>query len=314
LPGTAYIYIDSIWEVGNVSMRNEHDVREMIEGGLSLKMKKGSILTLSLILAAVLLTVGLLGCSPSNPMDTNPSVAPAQNTPSPSSPSEVNVSVNSQVEGIWVSGMGKVTITPDIATLQLGIEAQEASVGEAQTKANEAMDKVMTAFTDNGVAEKDIQTRYFRISQRTRWDEQQQMEVVVGYRVTNQVVAKIRDMEEVGSVIDAVVAAGGDYTRINNLNFSVDDPSAYYDEAREKAIADARDKAEQIASLTGMQLGAPTYISESTISPVYETFMAGSTPMPVPAPAPAPTPSISPGEIEISVNMQVAYSIAGKVD
>lgn len=278
-------------------------------------MKKGIILTLSLILAAVLLTAGLLGCNSSTPVDTSPSAASQQTSPAPAASPEVNVSLNNQVEGIWVSGTGKVTVTPDVATLQLGIEAQEPSVSEAQVKASEAMDKVMAALTDNGVAEKDIQTQYFRISQRTRWDEQQQLEVVIGYRVTNQVVAKIRDMENVSTIIDAVVAAGGDYTRINNLSFSVDDPSVYYDEAREKAMADAKDKAQKIAGLAGMKLGEPTYISESTVSPVYEGMVYGlSAPMPVPAPAPAPAPSISPGEIEISVNMQIAYSLAGKAD
>lgn len=280
-------------------------------------MKKGIILTLSMLLAAVLLTAGLFGCSPGNSAGTNPPAGSPQTAPAQSSPSEVKVSLNNQVEGIWVSGTGKVTVTPDVATLQLGIEAQEASVGEAQAKASEAMDKVMTALTSNGVAEKDVQTQYFRIRQRTRWDEAQQQEVVIGYRVTNQVVAKIRDMDKVSTVIDAVVAAGGDYTRINNLNFAVDDPSAYYDEAREKAMADAKDKAEQIASLAGMKLGDPTYISEGIVTPVSRGAVYGlSAPMPVPAPAPAPAPapSISPGEIEISVNMQIAYSIAGKAD
>ncbi len=278
-------------------------------------MKKGFILTISLILVVVLLTAGIYGCSPSSPTDTNPPVAPSQNPPTSASPTEVKVSLSNQVEGIWVSGTGKVTVTPDVATLQLGIEAQEASVGEAQDKASEAMDKVMTALTNNGVAEKDVQTQYFRIRQRMRWDEAQQQEVVIGYRVTNQVVAKIRDMDKVSTVIDAVVAAGGDYTRINNLNFSVDDPSAYYDEAREKAMADAKDKAEQIASLAGMKLGEPAYISEGIVTPVSRGAVYGlSAPMPAPAPAPAPPPSISPGEIEISVNMQIAYSIAGKAD
>ena len=276
-------------------------------------MKKGIILTLGMLLAAVLLTAGLFGCSPGNSAGTNPPAGSPQAAPAQSSPSEVNVSLNSQAEGIWVSGTGKVTVTPDVATLQLGIEAQEASVGEAQAKASEAMDKVMTALTSNGVAEKDVQTQYFRIRQRTRWDEAQQQEVVIGYRVTNQVVAKIRDMEKVSSIIDAIVAAGGDYTRINNLNFSIDDPTTYYDEAREKAMADAKDKAEQIASLTSMKLGDPTYISEGIATPVSRGAVYGlSAPMPVPAPAPAP--SISPGEIEISVNMQIAYSIAGKAD
>jgi uncharacterized protein len=285
-------------------------------------MKKGSILTISLLLATVLMTVGVLGCS-NNSLTDNPSPEAAPSIPAnpetpttiPAATPEVNVSLNTQAEGIWVSGSGKVAVTPDIALLQLGIETQEATVAEAQTKASEAMDKVKASLTDNGVADKDIQTRYFRISQRTRWDDAQQMEVVIGYRVTNQVVAKIRDMENVSTIIDAVVAAGGDYTRINNLSFSVDDPSVYYDEAREKAIADAKDKAQKIAGLAGMKLGEPTYISESTVSPVYEGMVYGlSAPMPVPAPAPAPAPSISPGEIEISVNMQIAYSLAGKVD
>jgi hypothetical protein len=276
-------------------------------------MKKGYVVILSLVLAGALLAAGAYGCSPQgSPAD---SVPPAGSTPkaqAQSEPSQVNVSVNSQAEGIWVSGTGKVTVTPDIATLQLGIEAQEVTVSEAQTKASEAMDKVMKALTDSGLVEKDIQTRSFRISQRTRWDEAQQQEVVIGYRVSNQVVAKIRDMEKVGNIIDAVVVAAGDYTRINGLNFSVDDPTSYYDEAREKAIADARKKAEQVAGLVGMKLGEPTFISESAVSPVYDSFvMSSAGRVPAPAPAPMISPSVSPGEIEISINIQIAYGIAG---
>ena len=286
-------------------------------------MKRGFILTLSLILAAVLLTAGLLGCNSGNPTDTTPpaapapaapTTAPALTAPTPAAPAEVSVSLNTQMEGIWVSGTGRVPVAPDIAILRLGIETQEVSVSEAQAKASEAMDKVMAALTESGVAEKDMQTQNFRIRQRTRWDDEQQQEVVVGYRVTNDVVAKIRDMEKIGDIIDAVVAAGGDFTRINDLGFSVEDPSAYYDEAREKAMDDAKGKAEKTAGLAGLQLGEPTYTSESAITPFlggmgYEMMAA---PMPAPALAPvmAPPP-ISPGEVEIIVNMQIAYSIGG---
>lgn len=274
-------------------------------------MKKGIIATMGLVLAVLLLTVGIMGCSNTSPVATTPPASPAIQAATPG----VNVSLNTQVEGIWVSGTGKVTVIPDIAMLQLGIEAQEATVAEAQAKASEAMDKVMTSLTDNGVAEKDIQTQSLRISQRTRWDDAKQQEVVTGYRVTNQVVAKIRDMEKVSGIIDAVVAAGGDYTRISSLNFSVDDTTlpAYYDEAREKAIADAERKAGQIAGLAGMTLGQPTYISESATTPV-RSYSALSYEMQVPAAIPAPTivipeTSVSPGEIEISVSMQVAYEV-----
>lgn len=276
-------------------------------------MKKGIILTLSMLLVAVLLTVGLFGCSPSNSVGTNTPAGSPQAAPPQSSPSEVKVSLNNQVKGIWVSGTGKVAVSPDIAVLRLGIETQEVTVSEAQAKASEAMDKVKTALTQSGVAEKDMQTQNFRIRQRTRWDDEQQQEVVIGYRVTNDVVAKIRDMEKIGDIIDAVVAAGGDYTRIDDLGFSVDDPSAYYDEAREKAMAEAKAKAEKIAELAGMKLGEPTYINESTSTP-YLGGMSYEMAMPAPAPAPIVVEAlpISPGEIEIRVNTQIAYSIAGK--
>ena len=274
-------------------------------------MKKGIF---SLLLVAVLLVVGITGCSSTSPGDD----AFAATTPEATAEvPEVSISLNTQTEGIWVSGTGKVTVTPDIALLQLGIEAQEVSVAEAKAKASEAMEKVMTALADSGVAENDIQTQNFRIRQRTRWDDMLQDEIVVGYRVTNDVIAKIRDLEKAGDVIDAVVAAGGDYTRIDDLNFSVDDPTAYYDEAREQAMADAKSKAEKIAGLAGLNLGDATYITESSSSSLYNYISYGMGAMPTPTPAPAvvtESPPISPGEVEISVNMQVAYDIAVKAD
>lgn len=250
-------------------------------------MKKVWLLVLSL--ALVLAVVGVSGCSPGTAVL-----------------GEIEgINISSQQEGIWVTGQGKVTVVPDIVNLRLGIEAQEASVAEAQTKANAAMNKVMTALTDSGVAKKDIQTQYFSIQRVTRWDREKEVEVVVGYRVTNMVTAKIRDIDKTGSTIDAVVVAGGDLTRIDSVAFSVDDPTAYHEEAREKAMADAKAKAEKLANLGGVTLGKPIYISEGiqvppTIYPrtVYEE-----------APVPAPTPPISPGEMEITLTVQVVYAI-----
>jgi len=213
------------------------------------------------------------------------------------------VDLNSQQEGIWVTGEGKVVVTPDIATLWLGIEAQAVTVAEAQSQAAEAMNSVTTALTDNGVDEKDIQTQYFSIDQVTRWDSDKDEEIVVGYRVTNMVTAKIREMDKVGSIIDAVAAAGGDYTRINNISFSVDDPSPYYDEARKEAMADAKAKAEQLADLAGVELGKPTYISEGVIYPPVIYRDAGM------EAAAAPSTPISLGEIELTLTVQVAYAI-----
>jgi len=244
-------------------------------------MKKRWLVGISL--ALVLAIVGLAGCA-----------APGQ------------ISLVTQEEGIWVTGQGKVSAVPDIVTLRLGIQAQEASVAQAQSQAVEAMDRVMAALIDNGVAEKDIQTQYFSIRQITKWDREKEEEVVVGYRVTNKVTAKIREIDKVGSIIDAVAEAGGDFTRIDSIGFSIDDPSAYYEEARQKAIADAKAKAQQLAELAGVTLGKPTYISEGISYPIYpREIYVGEAPIP----APAVEVAISPGEMEISLTVQVAYTI-----
>jgi len=237
-------------------------------------------------LALVLTLVGLCGCS--------------------TGVSEVKVS--SQQEGLWVSGTGKVTVVPDVATMRVGIDAQAATVAEAQSQAAEAMDQVMTTLKDNGVASKDIQTQYFNIQRVTRWDQTKQEEVLVGYQVTNTVTAKIREIDKTGTIIDAVAKAGGDLTRIDGISFSVDDPSAYYGEARQQAMADAKAKAEQLAKLGGVSLGKPVYISESAQTPpiIYRNVAMEAAPVP----APAPTTPISPGELEISLDVQVVYAIS----
>ena len=247
-------------------------------------MKKYLLLVVSL--AVVLAVVGFSGCRQGSTVLEG-------------------VSIASQQEGVWVTGQGKVAAVPDIATLRLGVEAQEASVAEAQTQAAEAMDRVITTLAENGIAEKDIQTQYFSIRKVTKWDRDKEEEVVIGYRVTNMVTAKIRDIDKAGTIIDAVAQAGGDLTRIDSISFSVDDPSDYYEEAREEAMAEAKAKAEQLAELAGVTLGKPTYISESVYLPppiypraVYEEAV----------PAPAVTP-ISPGELEVSLTVQVVYAI-----
>jgi len=249
-------------------------------------MKKRWLLAVGLVLALAI--VGLAGCSPGSPVL-----------------GEIGaINVNSQQEGIWVTGQGEVAVVPDIATLRLGIAAQEATVAEAQVRAVAAMEKVMTALTDNGVAKKDIRTQNFSIRRITKWDRVKEEETVTGYRVTNMVTAKIRDIDEAGAIIDAVAEAGGDLTRIDNINFSVDDPSNYYEEARQEAMTDAKAKAKQLAELAEVTLGKPTYISESMQVPYPKVMMAEA----AVREAAAPTP-ISPGEMEISLNLQVVYAI-----
>jgi hypothetical protein len=246
------------------------------------------ILGLVLVLAVPILT----GCG---------SPVVAQETPS-------GVQISQQPEGIWVSGIGEVSITPDIATLNLGVTAQEISVAQTQSTASEAMTKVMKALTDAGIAQKDIQTGYFSISQRTSWDDMKRTENVTGYQVTNMVTVKIREIAKAGDIIDAVVVAGGDVIRINGINFSVENPAQYYQDARAKAMAAAKNKADELAKLAGLTLGKPTYIVENAeYTPFYGGYANYS--MGVPAPAITVAPPISAGETKVTLTVQVAYSV-----
>jgi uncharacterized protein YggE len=214
------------------------------------------------------------------------------------------VNLTGQQEGIVVSGEGKVSVVPDVATVNLGVEAEDTTVAAAQDQAATAMEMVMVALTDNGVAEEDIQTQYFNIYRVTRWDDETRQEVVIGYRVSNTVSVKIRDMEKIGTIIDAVTEAGGDLTRVNGINFSVEDPSMYYEEAREEAMADAQARAEALAELGGVRLGNPIHITESSYQPGSIYFPGAR----VDEAMESETP-ISPGETEITLNVRVTYDI-----
>ena len=257
---------------------------------------------LAISLALVVISVGAIGCTGDFGFPGSPEALPE----SPEAlPAGGNIILSQQNTGIWVVGEGTVSVAPDVANLNLGVEAQAITVTEAQGQAAEAMAAVMTVLDDYGIADKDIQTRRFRIEPVEEWEKDKR--ILIGYQVSNMVTVKVRELDDTGAVIDAVAEAGGDYFRINSISFTVDDPSKYYEELREKAMEDAEAKAEQLAYLAGVDLGKPTYISEGHIYPPvsYDFYRESGTPVP----APAPTTPISPGETEIRLTVQVVYSI-----
>lgn len=261
---------------------------------------------LVLMAALVILVVLISGCtSPVNGEQTSKPTLPPVNLPDIGLGSGIIWS--QQNIGLWVTAEGKVTAAPDIALLDVGVEVQKINVSEAQKQAADSMSKVMSVLKGKGIADKDIQTQQYSIYPVRNWDDKRQQDYLVGYRVTNTVTVKIRKIDDVGSVIDAVSGAAGDDIRINNISFSIDDPVPYYKAAREKAVQYAMEKAKQIADTSGIKLGKPIYIQEST--PYYQPIMRNvMTAAMEAAPAPAPT-SISSGELEVTVNIQMVYGI-----
>jgi uncharacterized protein YggE len=212
------------------------------------------------------------------------------------------ISSDGRITGITVSGQGKASGVPDLATVTLGVEAVRDTVQAAREDAAAAMNQIIALLRDRGIEDRDIQTSSFNIY--PRYDQNGQN--ITGFQVSNQVTVKIRDLNAVGSIIDEVVAAGGNLTRFQGVSFSIDNTKPLEEQARAAAVADLTAKANQLASLTGVQLGNLISISES-----------GGFPQPVPiaeraffgADTASLTP-IVPGEVDVMITLQATFAIA----
>ena len=216
--------------------------------------------------------------------------------------------------GIWVSGTGEMSLAPDIALIRLGVETTSPSVTEARDESATAMDAVVTAVKNNGLAADDIQTTSFNI-----WPEYERQEVITngvrsnirvltGYRVSNTAVIKVRDLDAVGAIIDDVVNAGGDAARINGIDFSIEDSSQYTTQLREDAVNAALEKAQHFATLTGVTLGKLVYVTEVSDSPIVQPLAESRAFAMAAAPA-APATGISGGSLDLTLTVRAGFAI-----
>lgn len=207
--------------------------------------------------------------------------------------------------GIWVTGQGSVTLDPDLALLNIGVETIENNVSGARDSAASAMEAILKVVRTRGLTDADVQTLAFNIYPQYEW-KQDNRRILTGYMVSNTAQIKIRDLDSVGVIIDEVAGAGGNATRINGITFTVEDPSPFMNDLRKAAVNDAALKAAHFASLTGTSLGPLVYIAEvgSGGSVIQDfggerAFMAAA----------APPTSISGGELELKMSVQAAFGI-----
>ena len=212
---------------------------------------------------------------------------------------------------IHVSGQGKASIEPDLAILNLGVEAMGATVSEAREEAATAMEAVMDALESAGVAENDIQTRRFNIRAEHEWQEitengiRTSKSVLVGYSVSNSLTVKVRDLDSVGTVIDDTAEAGGDTIRFNGLNFTAEDLSPVMTQLREDAVNDAMSKAQHFADLAEVGLGDLIFISDGTVArPSTRVFLESAASL-----AYDTATGISGGELDVSMTVQTVFAI-----
>ena len=214
----------------------------------------------------------------------------------------IKVQPPAQVQGISVTGTGDASGAPDLALLDLGVSTEGKTVKEARDSAATAMNDVSDALKGDGVADKDVQTRQFSIEPEYQYPDGKQE--LIGFRDTNLVEVKVRDLDRVGEVIDDVAKAGGDVVQVQGLSFTIEKPEDLRAQAREKAMTDARARAEDLAELAGVKLGKPISVTESAVAP--PTAFREAAPMSQGAGEATP---IEAGELEVSVTVDVLFAI-----
>ena len=198
---------------------------------------------------------------------------------------------------VTVVGSGQVQGTPDTLTANVSIEFTAPDVTAAMNQTSERQQAVINALVTAGVDRKDIRTAQVRLQPQYGPESS----AIVGYRASNSIDVKIRNLDSASNTLALIVSTGGDATRINSVNYSIDDDSQLVKDARARAFQDAKERAQQYAQLSGLTLGKVTSISES----------AGATP-PTPIPltraAAAPVP-LEPGQQTVSFSVTVVWEL-----
>lgn len=201
---------------------------------------------------------------------------------------------------VTVVGQGEIKARPDTAYVQIGVETDAKTTQEALDENNQQVNAIMRKLSDLGIAETDVQTRNFNIY--ANYDNNGRR--IRAYHVGNTVAVTIRDLDQTGELLDQVVQVGAN--SIYGIRFGVDDPSALLDQARDKALADAQAKAEQMAQSTDANLGEVIEITEN---------IGATPPMPMvldralAQEESASAVPVATGEQNFNVNVQVTFEL-----
>jgi len=257
--------------------------------------------TISLFLIVALLVIGI-------------NVTRAEAKSGPLSPGQTGnisaqaVSASTLPRTITVVGEGQITIKPDIAQTNIGVEVIAPTVKEASTQAADTMTAVLAALKEEGIAEGDIQTAGYNVWVERPYNPEGIPSETFLYHMGNNVVVTIRDLDKIGAILDAAIEAGAN--NIYGVTFNVADPSPLKGEAREKATDDALAKAQALAVLNQAELGDLISVSEiiggsggGYYPGGFNPFFGGA------AGLGGGGGPIVPGELNMTVQLQVTYAI-----
>jgi hypothetical protein len=217
--------------------------------------------------------------------------------------------VNSQnMNQITVSGEGKVTSSPDIATLTLGIETEGKEIKDITNKNVASMNKIIEGLKNLGIESKDIQTAQYSVDSQYNWTEKEGR-ILSGYKISQNVNVKIRNFTKIGDVLTMATNNGANV--VNSLQFSIENLEQLRSQARADAIKQAKEKAETLAKQTGIKLGDIIGVYENNYAYDYGYGSAESSVklMSVPADGGGVPAQIETGEEKITITVNLTYKI-----
>ncbi len=209
---------------------------------------------------------------------------------------------STSARSLSVNGIGQVYLTPDIAYIYIGVHTESDTASNAVSSNSEKTAAVKATLLKAGVEEKDIATINFSIYPSQQYSPEGQISGTV-YMVDNTVYVTVRDLKNLGNLLDSVVAAGAN--SINSIQFDAADKTAAVKEAREKAVEDAKKQAQELADVAGVKLGEIQTISFYDNSPYPSPIMYGGKGG---GGAESAVP-ITPGQLNISVSVSVSYEL-----
>lgn len=219
---------------------------------------------------------------------------------------------------ISVRGTGEILAKPDIGQFSFSVLAEGENAAEAQDASAEAVNAIIAYLTEAGVDEDDIKTQYYNLNPKYRYEERvcapnmycpPGERVTDGYEVSQSIMVKVRDLDQSGELISGVGERGA--TNISNLQLTIDDESVLKAQAREQAITDAQEKAQELAEDLGVRLVRMTSYWEDE-GPYYPAMGYGGEMMAMDASEEAmvrTAPSIPTGENTITSNVTISYEV-----
>jgi uncharacterized protein YggE len=253
--------------------------------------KKRNVVRIALMLMLVL---GVVGCTKTASAGGGPQVA--------ASGSQYLSTAATDLPGISVVGSGVVNARPDTALVDLGVEVVDTDARKAFSTNTTRMQAVTEVLKEMGIQEEDILTINYSMWIEQVYDRDGQPTGENRYHVIHQVRVRVRDLDKTGALVQQALEAGAN--SVGGITFSVSDSAALQSEARDKALANAKAKAEQLASNLGVQLGAPRQVTElggqlMALPAVYAQGIGGGG---------GPVP-VSGGEFSVTVDVQLVFEI-----